>query len=504
MSATRAVSLGDGSRPLNTPERRVLLVDDDPLVCALMGELLTHAGCTVEAVGTGGEAIARVKQGFRGVMVLDVLLPDVDGTVVFEAVKAESADIPVVFLTGYGTTDLALSTIQSGAFDFMDKAHVTDRLAEVVESAFGSLLERPLAAAPGVDDPRPFASIITRSPQMRAVFRSLDNALDSKVTVLIRGESGTGKELIATGIHAHGPRRDGPFVTVNCASIPETLLEAELFGYERGAFTGAHSRKLGRFEMAHRGTLFLDEIGELEPALQAKLLRVIQERTFHRLGGLETLQSDVRILSATNRNLEDEVAAGRFREDLYYRLAVFTVHLPPLRDRTGDVPLLVAHFVGEVARREGKPVPQVDARAMELLASYRWPGNVRELDNVISYAVVTAKASVLTIADLPPHFLRAVALARRGAGADGPRGDAEGCSASYPKDLGAPAAPLGTAVRAAPPLRVDSDRFPTLAEVEAQHIRAAMALAGQNKSRAASLLGISRTTLYRKLEESSG
>jgi two-component system response regulator AtoC len=489
---------------VNNLERRVLLVDDDPLVCALMHELLTHAGCSVESVGTGGEAIARVKQGFRGVMVLDVLLPDVDGTVVFEAVKRESADVPVVFLTGYGTTDVALSTIQSGAFDFMDKAHVTDRLAEVVETAFGSLVERPAATAPGVDDPRPFAPIITRSPEMRAVFRSLDNALDSKVTVLIRGESGTGKELIATGIHAHGPRRDGPFITVNCASIPETLLEAELFGYERGAFTGAHARKLGRFEMAHRGTLFLDEIGELQPALQAKLLRVIQERSFQRLGGLQTLQSDVRILSATNRDLEEEVAAGRFREDLYYRLAVFTVHLPPLRDRTGDVPLLVTHFVGDVARREEKQVPQVDARAMELLASYRWPGNVRELENVISYAVVTAKASVLTIADLPPHFLRAVALARHGAAADGARGGAEAEAATYHADSGSGSVHLGDLARVAPPLRVDHQRFPTLAEVETQHIRAALAMAGQNKSRAASLLGISRTTLYRKLEELSG
>ncbi|MEZ4265103.1 MAG: sigma-54 dependent transcriptional regulator [Myxococcota bacterium] len=489
---------------MNSPERRVLLVDDDPLVCSLMHELLAHVGCQVEAVGTGGEAIARVQQGFRGVMVLDVLLPDVDGTVVFEAVKRESSGIPVVFLTGYGTTDLALSTIQSGAFDFMDKAHVTDRLAEVVASAFETLVERPPAPPPGTEDERPFGRIITRSPEMRTVFRSLDNALDSKVTVLIRGESGTGKELIATGIHAHGPRRDGPFVTVNCASIPETLLEAELFGYERGAFTGAHARKLGRFEMAHRGTLFLDEIGELQPALQAKLLRVIQERSFQRLGGLQTLQADVRILSATNRNLEEEVAAGRFREDLYYRLAVFTVHLPPLRDRTGDVPPLVQHFVAEVARREDKPVPQVDARAMELMASYRWPGNVRELENVISYAVVTAKASVLTIADLPPHFLRAVALARHGGSSDG-----------VAAPVGLPTQPqLATELVAAQatrsgndtprPPRVDLQRFPTLAEMEAQHIRAALSLAGQNKSRAASILGISRTTLYRKLEELNG
>ncbi|MCB9730182.1 MAG: sigma-54-dependent Fis family transcriptional regulator [Deltaproteobacteria bacterium] len=480
-------------------ERRVLLVDDDPLVCALMEELLVGEGFEVETVVTGQAAIDRVSDGFRGVMVLDVLLPDLDGTAVFEAVKDLSSDVPVVFLTGYGSTDLALSTIQSGAFDFMDKAHVADRLAEVVGTAFDSLMTRDELA--GASAEVPFEGIVTRSPQMRAVFRSLDNALDSKVTVLIRGESGTGKELIATGIHAHGPRRDGPFVTVNCASIPESLLEAELFGYERGAFTGAHGRKLGRFEMAHRGTLFLDEIGELQPALQAKLLRVIQERSFQRLGGLQTLQADVRILSATNRNLEEEVAAGRFREDLYYRLAVFTVHLPPLRERSGDVPLLVNHFVAEVARREARPVPRVDARAMELLASYGWPGNVRELENVISFAVVSAKGSVLTIADLPAHFLRAVALVR-GSG-EAPHRDGGGLAGRGGPPGGAAYAhaSLAAAVPARAASAVELRHFPTLAEVETQHILAALAAAGQNKSRAAALLGISRTTLYRKLEE---
>jgi transcriptional regulator with PAS, ATPase and Fis domain len=312
------------------------------------------------------------------------------------------------------------------------------------------------------------------------VFRSLKHALESKVPVLIRGESGTGKELVAKAVHRGSARQGGPFVAVNCAGIPDTLLEAELFGYERGAFTGAVGRKLGRFDLAQRGTLLLDEIGEMDPSLQAKLLRVLQESEYQRLGGVETLKADVRIVSATNRNLEEEVARERFREDLYYRLAVFTVELPPLRHRHGDVPLLVDHFITRAAAAENKRVRGVEPMALELLETYSFPGNVRQLENVIAHGVVAARGRMLRMADLPNSFLRAVQLER----------DSQPVQSSD--------SPTGT--RHAATGQRSTGPFPTLAEVEWRHCQAALERSGGNKAEAARLLGVSRMTLYRKLK----
>ena len=456
---------------------RVLTVDDDPSVLDLLEDLLTGEGMIVERAGTCAETVARVRDGFRGVVVLDVRLPDGLGPDILPELARHGPECPVIFLTGYGSTSMALESIQSGAFDFIDKTQIVSRLVPTVRGAWASFE----AAAPGLSVHEAFDGIITRSASMRAVFRSLKHALESKVPVLVRGESGTGKELVAKAVHRGSPRRNGPFVAVNCAGIPDTLLEAELFGYERGAFTGAVGRKPGRFDMAQRGSLLLDEIGEMDPSLQAKLLRVLQESEYQRLGGVETLKADVRIVSATNRNLEEEVARGRFREDLYYRLAVFTVELPPLRERHGDVPLLVDHFVSRASVAENKRVEGVEPMALELLETYSFPGNVRQLENVIAHGVVAATGPVLRMADLPGSFLRAVQLER----------DGQARPTSIPRGSSS----AGVARQSNP-----DGPFPTLAEVEWRHCQAALERSGGNKAEAARLLGVSRMTLYRKLK----
>ncbi|MDP2310065.1 MAG: sigma-54 dependent transcriptional regulator [Pseudomonadota bacterium] len=477
--------------------RDVLVIDDDPWIRVLVERLLSSRGYAVRAVADGAGAMAALHDGFAGVVVLDVNLPDIDGTRLLRQMRLVAPDMPVILLTGQASTDLALDSIRDGAFDFVDKVQLAARLPDAVDHA---RLQVESAAQSA-----PFAGIVARSASMRAVFRAVQSALPSRVPVLIRGDSGTGKELIARALHVNGPRRDGPFVAVNCAGIPENLLEAELFGYEKGAFTGATARKLGRFDMARRGTLFLDEIGDMPLALQPKLLRVLQEGEFVRLGGVETLTADVRVVSATHRDLEEAVATGRFREDLYYRLSVYTVNLPPLRDRAGDIPELARHFVRVCAAREGKPVIDLDPRVMELLCSYRFPGNVRELENLLAHAVVAARGALLGIADLPQPFLRAVALERRKPAplVEPPEAEVE-----------APRAP--PEVRAAPPPAVETGNgkptvpvrsapvptsFPTLREMSRRHVADALRVAAGNKAEAARLLGVSRMTLYRTLKE---
>ncbi|MES2638009.1 MAG: sigma-54 dependent transcriptional regulator [Myxococcota bacterium] len=485
-----------------TTGRDVLVIDDDPWIRVLVERLLGARGYAVRSVADGAGALAALNDGFEGVVVLDVNLPDIDGTRLLRQIRLAAPDMPVILLTGQASTDLALDSIRDGAFDFVDKVQLAARLPDAVDHARLQLESAAQSA--------PFAGIVARSASMRGVFRAVQSALPSRVPVLIRGDSGTGKELIARALHVNGPRRDGPFVAVNCAGIPDNLLEAELFGYEKGAFTGATARKLGRFDMARRGTLFLDEIGDMPMGLQPKLLRVLQEGEFVRLGGVETLSADVRVVSATHRDLEEAVAAGRFREDLYYRLSVYTVNLPPLRDRAGDIPELARHFVRVCAAREGKPVFDLDPRVMELLCSYRFPGNVRELENLLAHAVVAARGTLLGIADLPQPFLRAVALERRKPVAHDDPHDLDVDARPEPRVLPPeepPAHPIvevpaheppeiarPTVVRAGVP-------FPTLREVSRQHVVDALRVAAGNKAEAARLLGVSRMTLYRTLKE---
>jgi two-component system response regulator AtoC len=489
-------------------ETPVLLVDDDIFVVGVVEKILRPHGFSVESAGGGEEAIKRVRDGFRGVVVLDRILPDIDGTELLPAFGVICPGNPVIFLTGHGSVDLAVDSIRDGAFEFLDKSELMDRLLPSVEAAAARfreqeeserLLQRGLVHTS-------FREIITESREMQAVFRALRNALESNVTVLIQGESGTGKELVARAVHDYGPRSKGPFLALNCAGIPENLLEAEIFGYERGAFTGAQSRKPGKFEAAQEGTLLLDEVGDMHPALQAKLLRLLQSGEFQRLGGVETLYADVRVLSSTNRNLEREIETGDFRRDLYYRLAVFTVYLPPLRERKGDIRVLAEHFLREFAEKESKLVEGIDRNAMLLLESYAFPGNIRELQNILTYAVISSRGKMLTIADFPPNFLRAVSLHRK--------------ASKHPlrHNIVLPEPPVvympdraeivgrGHEVVAEEEAsvegslsRVSPEHFPSLAELELSHIEKALRLCRGNKSAAARMLGISRVTLYRKL-----
>lgn len=453
---------------------QVLTVDDDPSVRELIVEVLGGVGMEVQEASSCAGALASVHRGFRGVIVLDVRLPDGRGTDLLPRLVEAAPDCPVILLTSYGSTSLALDSLQEGAFDFIDKTSLVQRLVPTVRQAWRAYQSGQQSS---YEDPL-FSTIVTKAANMKTVFRSLRQALDSKVSVLIRGESGTGKELVAQAIHRGSPRKNGPFIAVNCAGIPDTLLEAELFGYERGAFTGAVARKPGRFDLAQRGTLLLDEIGEMEPSLQAKLLRVIQEGEYQRLGGVETLKADVRLVSATNRSLEEEVARGRFREDLYYRLAVFTVELPPLRERDGDIPILVDYFVHRLSAREGKRIRYLDPMALELLEGYSFPGNIRQLENVISHAVLSASADTIRMNDLPATLLRSVKLER-----------SQGIRTASKSGV-------SSAVSSGPGFEPE---FPTLAQMETTHIQMAMKASGGNKARAARMLGISRMTLYRKL-----
>jgi len=483
-------------------------------MCWAIQRFLEPHSFIVETVSNGREAIEHVRGGFQGVVILDLRLPDMSGNDVFSEIIRLAPATPVIFLTGFGTADLALSSIADGAFDFLDKGELQERLLELVDTAFEQLSEElsniePVDGGGELD----FPEIVAVSREMQTLFRTLKNAIESNVTVLIQGESGTGKEIIARAIHSRGPRKATKFIALNCAGIPESLLEAELFGYERGAFTGATNRKPGLFEQANRGTLLLDEIGEMHPTLQAKLLRVVQLGEFQRLGGVETLHTDVRILSATHRNLESEIESGGFRQDLYYRLAVFTVHLPALRERQGDVAVLVDHFIEKSAKKEGRVISGVDTHAMSILESYSYPGNVRELENLISYAVVSSRGPTVTLSDFPKNFLRSVARERALPGANSVVSTAPSPGTVVPTpfpvgvvgdennalvSVAAPPTPESFPVA---PSAAATQHVPTLREVEERHIRQVLALCDGNKAKTARILEINRVTLYRKLSQ---
>ncbi len=421
----------------------------------------------LEAVDTPEEALDIVRSTNCDVLVVS----EPDALRLIADVIASDPDRPVIVVADAPDAQFALRVVRAGGSQCVPMSRLSARLPGAVSRALETLsaLNDAREATPSGRFERVFGEFVTRAPQMRPVMRALENAFDTDVCVLIHGESGTGKELAARAIHRRGGRADGPFVAVNCAGIPETLLEAELFGHERGAFTGAVARRRGVFEQAAAGTLFLDEIGELQPTLQAKLLRVLQTGEFKRLGGSEALTSTARVIAATNRDLETEVEQGHFRSDLYYRLAVYSVLLPPLRERALDVPYLVVYFLTRIAEDQGKDIEGADPEVIELLQLHDYPGNVRELENIIKFAVVSARDSVITVADLPPAFLRAVA------DVDRPVPDPPDTSELVP--------------------------FETLAAVEKRHIAAALLEADGNKTRAARLLGISRMRLYRKIAE---
>ena len=453
---------------------RILVADDNDAMRDGMVLSLTRLGHDVQGVKGGAEAIAAYRKRPSDVVVTDLRMVPVDGIEVVRRLRELDAEATVLVVSAHGTIGAAVDAMREGAMDFIEKPFPPEVLRARVEKAIEIARERRVARtvrgrAEALDADRAResdpAGLVGGSEPMRRVMDQLRKIAASDTTVLVLGESGTGKELVARALHAQGPRHDGPFVSVSCAAIPEGLLESELFGHEKGSFTGAIRRKLGRFELAHGGTLFLDEVGEIPPAIQVKLLRVLQERRFERVGGEETIDVDVRVVSATNRDLKAMVETGGFREDLYYRLAVLPVTLPPLRDRTGDVEELAHFFIRKLSPRVGRRVTGFTPEALALLNAHRWPGNVRELENVVEQALVFAEAALIGPEDLPDG-LRA---GPRAAAVELPTGD-----------------------------RTLTD---VLEDLERQLILAAWDKAKGVKAETARLLGIKPSALYYKLEK---
>jgi two-component system response regulator PilR (NtrC family) len=393
---------------------RILVVDDERSMQEFLEIFFRSEGYEVMTAGDLAGARLHLEGGDFDVVITDVQMPDGSGIDLLHHVHAQSPDTVVVVITAFASTETAIAAMKQGAYDYITKPFKVDELRIVVEKA----LEKKLLAAENrrlrteLRSHERDRSIVGNGAALQRVFELIAQVADAKANVLVTGESGTGKEMVARAIHQGGERREKPFVVVNCAAIPENLLESELFGHVKGAFTGAVASKAGLFEVAHGGTLFLDEVGELPPALQVKLLRAIQEKTFRRVGGTADQRADVRIVAATNRRLDAEVQAGRFREDLYYRLNVIEIPLPPLRERRDDIPLLVAHFVEKYARELGREVSGCSEDTLEKLLAYPFPGNVRELENVIERAVALTRDPVLRPESLPPSLLAPSAPAR--------------------------------------------------------------------------------------------
>jgi len=435
----------------------ILIIEDEKLMRVTIEDSLTASGYNVTACENGADGLAAFKVGPCDVVVTDIRLPDANGLDILKNVSA-SSDVPVIVMTAFGTIKDAVEAMKLGAFDYITKPFSLDEFRMLIERALEMkrLREDNIRLRKDINRYFCFPNIIGESTAMKKVFSLIEKVAATDSTVLILGESGTGKELIATTIHYQSSRKDKPLIKINCAALPETLIESELFGHEKGAFTGAIRRKPGRFELANNGTIFLDEIGDMPLSTQTRLLRVIQEKTFERVGGTETLNVDVRVITATNRNLEEEVKAGRFREDLYYRLNVIPVVIPPLRERREDIPALVDFALSKCRNRMAKAV-RFSKEAMTALLQYDYPGNVRELENIIERGATLAVSDVIEKDDLPsvifkkPENNGSVSLAEVAAGA------------------------------------------------EKEHIIRTLAIAQGNKTKAAELLGISRKNLWEKM-----
>jgi DNA-binding NtrC family response regulator len=384
-------------------KRRILVVDDTPLIREHLRVILEMDGYEVETACDGWSALTRLREKLFHLVITDLRMPDMSGGDLLKTVRSERLPFGVIVLTGHGDTQVALDAMKAGADDFVTKPYEPDHLRFLVKRILERrrLIDELEQLRKQMREDYSFHNMVSKSPKMRKTFDLIEQIGPLGSTVLINGETGTGKELVAQAIHAADSRRKGPFVALNCAVLHDSLLESELFGHEKGAFTGADKRKKGRFEIADGGTLFLDEVGDVSPAMQAKLLRVLQSGTFERVGGTETLQVDVRIVAASNKRLEDEVKAGRFRADLFYRLNVIQIELPPLRERAEDIPLLAMHFLEKLTPMSNPPVTEIDSEAMQALIEYTWPGNVRELENAIKAAVAMAEGSVIHRDALP-------------------------------------------------------------------------------------------------------
>src|SRR5438132_10722868 len=393
----------------------LLVADDDPGLRESLERTLTREGYRVLLASDGRAALERVQGGGIDLIVTDLKMPGLTGLELLRAAKAIAPDLDVILLTAFGTVEEAVKAMKDGAYDFLTKPFRREQLLKLIDKALErrQLIEKNKALQQRLDDLLGQGTMIGASPAFRRMMTLVEQVADSSATVLILGESGAGKEGVARAIHERSARKSGPFVPVNCASLPEGLLESELFGYERGAFTGAAGRKEGRFELADGGTLFLDEIGDLSPVTQPKILRVLQEGEFERLGGTRTLRVDVRIVTATNQDLTQLVRDKRFREDLFYRLNVITITTPPLRDRREDIPVLAQHFLRLYAAKNNRKLDGVSDGAMSCLEAYAWPGNVRELENVIERAVVLARGTATEAENLPANVTERSVMFKR-------------------------------------------------------------------------------------------
>ena len=448
----------------------VLVVDDDVAVARVICAQLAQAGYRATTVDNAATALELLGRGGADLLLSDIRMPGMDGMQLLKAAREKWPDVPVVLMTAHGTIQLAVEAMKFGAADFVAKPFEREELLAVVARTL-DLAAPARARVPSHRAGTTLSEMVGESPAMAEVTQLIRQAAPSNATVLVLGENGTGKELAARAVHDLSPRAKKPFVAVSCGALPESLIEAELFGYEKGAFTGAGTTKPGRFEFAEGGTFFLDEVGDIPPATQVKLLRVLQQKEFERLGGTKTLKADVRMVAATNRNLEELVAQGKFREDLYHRLAVVPLWLPPLRDRKGDVPLLARHFLAQFARSNGRGTVALADDAVALLEAQRWPGNVRQLQNFMERLVVLTPGEVVTARDVQRELDR------------GPKG------------------PPSTATQPAPQGQATLDGARRQAECAA--LQDAIKQAGGNRTLAARMLGISRRTLYNKLEECS-
>ncbi len=390
-------------------KKRIMVVDDDKNTRRLIEDILAKTNQYETIQSSNGEACLRkLKETKVDLVLLDLQMPGINGIDTLKEIKVQHPNLPVIIMTAHGTIEKAVSSMKLGSYDFLTKPFPAERLKVTVKNALeANALETEVQHLRSeLKYKYQFKNIVGQSSAMQKVFRAVEKIVDSNVTVLIQGESGTGKELFARAIHNHCKARNTkPFVAVNCTALPESLLESELFGHEKGAFTGASSRRIGKFELADGGTVFLDEIGDMSLSTQAKILRVLQEREFERVGGNTLVKVNIRLISATNKNLEEEVRKGLFREDLFYRVSVFPIKLPPLRERKEDIPLLVAHFFERYAKRENKTIKGIQPDALKILLNYHWPGNVRELENAIERAVVITGSPTLRVEDLPPHIV---------------------------------------------------------------------------------------------------
>jgi DNA-binding NtrC family response regulator len=462
---------------------RLLLIDDDPdLVLDQVRQAFPAPHHQVQVAGTGAEGLRQVGAETPDVILLDLRLPDQSGLEVYQQLRQIDARIPVIFITLAKSADAAIEAMKQGAYDYLFKPLDLHQLRRVAGEALevARRMRAPAVLAEAAADPDVDGAIVGSCPAMREVYKAVGRVAAQDVPVLITGESGTGKELVARAIYQHGPRAKAPFLALNCAAIPEQLLESELFGHEKGAFTGADRRRIGKFEQVSGGTLFLDEIGDMPLALQAKILRLLQEQSFERVGGNETVQTDVRLIAATQCDLKAWSEEGKFRPDLYYRLGVFTIHLSPLRERGDDLPLLVRHYLRRFSRELGREVHEVAPEALERLRGYPWPGNIRELQSVLKQALLKASGTVLLPAFLPDLSGRPDESGRAASGAD----------LDLEAFIGQRLGPDATDLYADTHRQVDRVLLPRVLEYT-----------GGNQHQAARLLGIARQTLRQKLRD---